>query len=131
MRRAGRAGAAWATVKEVSGGAEGLGPKTGRHGRMNEQSANPVVECAENTLGLAVLLTRVRAGKAEMSAMASEETTSGGVVKFAPIVSLQCEDGELKLCLHISKELKENLGYFRLVFDRKRPYIMRVIIEDN
>ena len=54
--------AACMAVKEKCGSVEGLRPVGVWHGRVNEQRANDVVQCAEDPLSAPILRRRVRAG---------------------------------------------------------------------
>jgi hypothetical protein len=53
----------WPKVKKMSGGADGFGPKTRRHGSLKKNSAENVVGGSDCALGFSVLRGSVRARK--------------------------------------------------------------------
>jgi hypothetical protein len=131
MQSARRRGAERPAVEVVGGGVHGLSPESRWHGRMAEERSDPVVERAKDAFGLPILLTRVRTGEAEMSAMVGKQGAHGSAVELAPVVCLKRKDGKLKLGLNICGEISKNRESFRLVFQRKRPDVMTEIIEHN
>lgn len=62
--------------------------------------------------------------------MRGEQSTNGGVVELTPIVSLHGEDRELELGTSVGKKIDENRVDIRFAMQRKRPYIMCIIVED-
>ena len=93
MRRARCAGMARPPVQQVGGSVESPGPEARRHGGVKQESANAVVQSAQHTLGLAVLLTCVGAGEAKDRAVFREKRAHGVTVEFATIVTLNGNNG--------------------------------------
>lgn len=93
MRSAGRRGAAGPTIEQVGRGVESLCPEASGHVRMTEKHTNTVVDRAENSLVLAVLLTGVWAGETEVCAVASKQRAHSCAVEFTTIARLQCKYG--------------------------------------
>jgi hypothetical protein len=60
-----------------------------------------------------------------------EESSGGGVIKLATIVTLDGLDGEAELCGHPRKEVEERGKRIRLRTERKSPRIMRKIINNH
>jgi hypothetical protein len=58
-------------------------------------------------LGFAILGEGVWTGHTELDAMSEEERAGGVIVKFAPIVTLNCLDGGAELCLGVGEKLKQ------------------------
>lgn len=93
MRSAGRRGAAGPTIEQVGRGVESLCPEASGHVRMIEKRTNAIVDRADNSLGLAVLLTGVWAGEMKVCVVASKQGAHDYSVKFTTIICLQCKYG--------------------------------------
>jgi hypothetical protein len=63
--------------------------------------------------------------------MREEESTRGGVIKLATIVTLDGLDGEAELCGHPSEEMKKRGKSIRLRTQGKGPRVMREIIDHH
>jgi hypothetical protein len=50
-------------VEKVSGGVEGLDPKIGRHGGLEEKGADNIIDGANSSFGFTILLESVGVGK--------------------------------------------------------------------
>ena len=72
---------------------------------MKEERAHAVVESAESSLRLAVLLTSIRAGETQDGAVGGKESACGVTVELATVVSLDREDRQLKLSASIGVEI--------------------------
>jgi len=60
-----------------------------------------------------------------------EELTSGGIIKFTIVVTLDALDGGTKLCADIAKEVRESRECLRLEAKRDSPKKMRAIIQND
>ena len=81
---------------------------------MEEEGPNNIVEGADSSLSLPILSRCVRTCYSEVSAMGEEEGAGAGVVKLAPIVTLDRLDGVAKLCGNKSKENRQGGKSVRL-----------------
>lgn len=97
-------GLGWQTVKKICRCVETLDPVGWRKGCLEQKRAHNVVKGTESTLSFTVLLGCVGAGHAESNTMREEEVASGGVVKFASIVTLDTLDWATKLRCHTGKK---------------------------
>lgn len=80
-------------VEEIGRCGESFGPPTGRHGSVNKNSTDAIVESTKNVLSLSILLGSIRASEAEESAMGCEKRAICKVVKLFAIVGLKSENG--------------------------------------
>lgn len=76
---------AWLAVHEVGGRTESLGPETRRHGGVEQQGANAIIERAHGVLGLAVLLAGVGARQMEHGAVSGRKRADGEVANSRPL----------------------------------------------
>jgi hypothetical protein len=60
-------------VEKVSGGVEGLGPKIGRHGGLEEKGADNIIDGANSSFDFTVLLGSVGTGKTKKGSMGLKE----------------------------------------------------------
>jgi len=60
-----------------------------------------------------------------------EEVTSGGIIKFTTVVTLDAFDGGTELCADIAKEVRESRECLRLEAKRDSPKKMRAIIQND
>jgi len=81
------------TIEEVGSGLQSIRPECGRHGGMEEHRANAIIQCAQNTLGAAILWRHVRAGETENDAARGEEGSESGIVELLAVVRLERQDG--------------------------------------
>ena len=72
-------------VEEEDGSSQGFRPITRRHGGVNQQGADHVVESAQHPLSFAILGRGVRARGAKQYAAASEEGGIGVVDELVPL----------------------------------------------
>jgi hypothetical protein len=73
---------------------------------LEEEEPNNIVEGADGPLSLPILSRCVRTRHSEVSAMGEEEGAGAGVVKLAPILTLNRLDGAAKLCGNKSNEIR-------------------------
>lgn len=66
-----------------------------------------------------------------MSVVASEQGANYGIIELAPIVRLERENRELKLCLDVGIEIEQNRKNIGFSFEWKGPDIVGVIIKHN
>jgi hypothetical protein len=92
----------------MGGGGEGINPIGRGHGCLEQESANDVVGGADNALGFAILLRGVWARHAKRNTMGKEESTRGGIIKFATVITLDGFNSAPELRLHKSKEIRKN-----------------------
>jgi hypothetical protein len=101
-------------VKKVGGGVQALSPEASRKRGLKQKSAHGVVGGANHPLCLAILRRGVWARHAQLNTVREEESSGGGVIKLATIVTLDGLDGETELSGHPSKEVKERGKRIRL-----------------
>jgi hypothetical protein len=77
--------------------ASASGQKAWWHVGMEQESADAIVEGAEDAFSTAVLLRRVGTRETEDSAMSSEESANSEVVKLFAVIGLEGMDGSTKL----------------------------------
>lgn len=71
---------------------------------MKKKGLNTIIECAKNTLGLAILGRRIRTREMEYNASTREENKGCIIVKFFAIVCLEGKNWTFELCGHICME---------------------------
>jgi hypothetical protein len=91
------AGATRPDVNEKSGGGECIRPKAWWHVGMEQECVDAIIEGAEDVFSTAVLLRCVGTSETEESAMSSEESANGEVVKLFSVIGLEGMDGSTKL----------------------------------
>ena len=96
---------------------------------MKEKSPNAVIKSAKDALSTTVLLLGIRASETKNRAMCGEKITNSEVVKFLPVVCLQCKNGTTKLHENIRIESSESGYNIRLAAQREGPHIMRKIVK--
>ena len=64
-------------------------------------------------------------------AVRREEGAEGGVDEFATVVTLHALDNSVKLGVNVGKKALKNRGGLGLMAKRKRPRVVRVVIEDD
>ena len=96
---------------------------------MKEKTTEPLGEGADDALGAAVLLRRVGAREVESDAVRGEERAEGGIVKFTAVISVERDNGALKLGGNIGMEGDQELKHVRLAAHRERPCKVSVVIE--
>jgi hypothetical protein len=101
-------------VKKVCGGVQALSPEAGRKRGLKQKSPHGVVGGANHPLCLAILRGGVWARHAQLNTVREEESSGGGVIKLATVVTLDGLDGETELSRHPSKEVKERGKSIRL-----------------
>jgi hypothetical protein len=94
-------------VKKVGGGVQALSPEASWKRGLKQKSTHSVVGGANHPLSLAILRRGVWTRHAQLNTVRDEESSRGGVIKLATIVTLGGLDGEAELCRHPSKEVKE------------------------
>ena len=100
-----RAAMARSTVEQISGSVQCFGPKTRRHGGLEEEGTHTIIESAQGALCLAILLASIGARQPEYRAVQGEQFTQGMTVELAPIVSLDRNHEQLKLGASIGIEI--------------------------
>jgi hypothetical protein len=115
-------------VDEKHGGGQGLNPIGRRHGGMNQERANNIVECAKHPLSFAVLGGCVGARSTKKDATASQEGGGGSVDELGAIICLKTAQRITELCVSVSNKLNNMLMNFRFMAQRKRPTVMGKII---
>lgn len=101
---------------------------------MKQKGSNAIIERAQDPFSFAVLRTSVWAGEAgvaEDSAVRCEQRSYSSVIELATIVSLQGKKRSLELGLNVRVKLNNDRQRFRLVLQRKGPYIMCIVIENH
>src|SRR6185436_7067151 len=93
--------------------------------------AHDVVRRANHPLSLAVLRRGIRTRHTQLNTPRQEEGTGGGVVKLPPIVTLDGLNGEAELSGHPGKEVLEGGEGLRLGAQRKRPRVVREVIDHH
>ena len=96
---------------------------------MKEKCPNAVIKSAKHALSAAILLRSVRASETKNRAMCGEKIADNGVVKFRPVVCLQCKNGPAKLRADIRVETDKSGDNVRLAAQREGPHIMRKIVK--
>jgi hypothetical protein len=81
-------------------------PITPRKGRLNQQSADDIVNRMNNTFNFTISWGRVRARHPDVCAIRQEEDSGGRVVKLTPVVALDSFDSPAELSRHIGKEIR-------------------------
>ena len=66
-----------------------------------------------------------------MNAVGEEEDVSARVVKLTSVVALDGFHRDAKLCAHIREEVCQCGKGVRFNTQRKRPQVMRTVIENN
>jgi hypothetical protein len=118
-------------VEEKHGGGESFGPVRGRHGGMNQERPNHIVQGAKQPLSFAVLGGCVGARGAKKNAAASQEGSSSIVDELRAIISLKTAQRIAELCVSVSSKLDNMLMNIRFMAQRKRPTIMCKIINHH
>jgi hypothetical protein len=85
------------TIEKIGGGVEGLNPVRWWEVGLKEKGTNDVVYGVEDALNLAILLRGVGARHAEVDAVGEKEGTSGRIVKFSTVITLETYNGGAKL----------------------------------
>ena len=98
---------------------------------MDQQGSQAIVNRAQDTFGLAILLRRVRTREAERDPVSEEVSTEGVGVILMAIVRLQSNERETELSLNIRMKGANNGENFKLGTNGKRPYIMSEIIQEH
>jgi hypothetical protein len=65
---------------------------------VEKQRADAIIKSAEDALGAAVLLGRVRTGQTEDGAVRGKKGAKSDVVKLFSVIGLECKDGAIELC---------------------------------
>jgi len=110
---------------------ESLNPVRGGHRGLKKKRTEHIIHLANGALSLGVLLGSIWAGHAYGDTVKEEELTSGGIIKFTIVVTLDALDGGTKLCADIAKEISESRECFRLEAKRDSPKKMRAIIQND
>src|SRR6266542_2071956 len=84
-----------------------------------------------NTLGFAILWRSVRTRHPEKRAMGEQEGAGGGVIKLAPVVTLDGLDSAAELDSNIGEKIGQSVIHVRFKFEREGPQIMSEIIKKN
>jgi hypothetical protein len=108
-------------VKKVGGGMQALSPEASRKRGLKQKSPHGVIGGANHPLSLAILRRCVWTRHAELNTVREEESSGGGVIKLATIVTLDGLDGEAELCRHPSKEVEKRGKRIRLRTERESP----------
>ena len=124
-------GLARTTVEQEGCNGKGLGPVRRGHISLEQQGASNVVERAKCSFGLAVLRGRVRAGHAEVYAVACKKVDEGRVNKLGTIVGLEGHDREVELCACIGDKVDKNITCVGFPVMGKRPHKMSKIINND
>lgn len=95
---------------------------------MRELRTHSLIESAEHALGAPVLWRCIWAGHAQRNAATVEEITGSVVIELAPVVSLECEDGEVEVSGGESMEPTDGGKGVGFESQRERPGKMTVII---
>lgn len=98
---------------------------------MKKEGANAVVQGAQDSFGLAVLLGRIRTREAKEDAIVGVEFAEDSVVELASVVSLERPDGPRELCADEGMKRHDFLGDVRLMAKGECPYKMREVIEKH
>ena len=131
MRRQGPGGTARPAIQQVRRRVEGLCPVRRRSSAVDQQSSQAIVNRAQDTFGLAILLRRVRAREAERDPVSEEVSTEGVGVILTAIIRLQSNERETELSLNIRMKGANNGENFRLGTNGKCPYITSEIIQEH
>ena len=110
---------------------ESLNPVRGGHRGLKKKRTEHIIRRANCALGLAALLGSIWAGHAYGDTVKEEELTSGGIIKFTIVVTLDAFDSGTELCADIAKEVRESRECLRLEAKRDSPKKMRAIIQND
>jgi len=131
MRCQGIGGTARSAIQQVRRRVEGLCLVRQRSSAVDQQGSQAIVNRAQDTFGLAILLRRVRTREAERDPVSEEVSTEGVGVILTAIVRLQSNERETELSLNIRMKGANNRKDFRLGTNGKCPYIMSEIIQEH
>lgn len=110
---------------------EGLRPSRTGHGCLEKEGAKHIVRRANRPLGFAVLLGSIWAGHVECSTIKKKELTSGGIIKFSTVVTLDALNGGVELRANIPTEVRESRESLGLRMKRKSPKKMRAVVQND
>ena len=65
------------------------------------------------------------------NAVGREEGGDRGVDEFGPVISLHGDERERELCMGIGNKVDKNSSGVRFALERKSPYKVRKIIDNN
>lgn len=88
---------------------------------MGQQGSNHVINRTDMTLGFSILGRSVWAGKPKLYAMVLSKRMKMRIVEFFAIVTLNCFDMFVKLCLNKLMENSKYSKHIGLVGDGKGP----------
>jgi len=108
-----------------------LSPEAGRQRGLDQKGAHDVVRRANHPLSLAVLGRGIRTRHTQLDTPREEERTGGGVIELPPVVALDGLNGEAELSGHPGKEVEEGGEGLRLGTQRKRPRVVREVIDHH
>jgi hypothetical protein len=95
-------------VDGESGRGKGITPIGRRHGDLKKEGASDIVESAKYAFSFAILLGGVGARHPKRYTFGKEESTRGGIIKFAAVITLHKFDGAVELGLNMSKKIRES-----------------------
>jgi hypothetical protein len=87
--------------------------------RLNQQSADDIVNRTNNTFSFTILRGRVRIRHPELCGVQQKEEAGGRVVKLTPVVALDSFDSPVELSRHIGKEMRQSSEGVRFKFQGK------------
>jgi hypothetical protein len=93
-----------------------FGPITLGRRRLNQQSADDIVNRMNNTFSFTILWGRVSTQHLELGVVRQEEEAGGRVVKLTPVVTLDSFDSPAELSRHIGKEMRQSSEGVRFKF---------------
>ena len=104
-----------ASIKRIRGCSKPLGPVGERHGSMDEEGADGVVDGAKHTLSFAILLGSVRARMAKQNAATGQEGRHGIIDELGAIVGLKTLGDRVKLSLNMGNKINKLTIDFRFL----------------
>jgi hypothetical protein len=118
-------------IKQISGGVECFNPIGRRKASLKQQRPRDIVKSPKDAFDFTVLLRGVRARHAKGDTMSEEECAGAGVVKLAPVVTLDTLDGAVELGGNKGEKVSKSGKRVRLKFKGKHPRKVRAIIKNN
>ena len=98
---------------------------------MKHDGAHSIINGANSALDLAILLRHVGTRKTKQGATRVEKCVNRGVDKLGAIVRLERANSGAELSTSIGEKIHKGDGCIRFVAQRKRPIIMREVIDDH
>jgi hypothetical protein len=95
------------TIENVGGSVETLRPEARGKRSLDQKGAHNIVRGANLSLSLAVPGRCLRTRHTSLDTPREKEGTRGVVIELAPVVTLDCFDGEAELSGHPGKEVEE------------------------